>query len=74
MKNDENKLIHQVSYQNVYIGDHIFESEPNKSKYLDIKKDIQVGLHLGNIEEMKEQYVQEYCDGVPWNDKENDYE
>lgn len=66
MMGNNSILAHSVSSQNIFIGDHIWKSKVNKSKYLDLEMDTQVGLHLGDIEEMKKEYLEEYCNGIPW--------
>ena len=68
---DNSGLVYQVPSHGVYIGERIWQSEKNKSKYFDLQKDIQVGLHLGSIEEMKQRYVDEVCNGVPWQEPED---
>ncbi len=41
-------------------------SEKNRSKYFDLQKDTQAGLHLGNMDEMEQEYLEQVCGGIPW--------
>ena len=66
MMGNNSILTHSISFQNVFIGNHIWKSKINKSKYLDLETDTQTGFHLGDVEEMKKEYLEEYCNGVPW--------
>lgn len=50
----------------VYSGKPLWESEKNKSKYFDLKKDMQVGLSLGSMDEMEKEYIEKVCGKTPW--------
>ncbi|MDE7211034.1 MAG: hypothetical protein K2O03_06270 [Lachnospiraceae bacterium] len=49
-----------------YAGKPPVKSEKRKSKYFDLQRDTEVGLHLGSMEEMEKEYIEQVCSGVPW--------
>ena len=63
---ESGEISYGVPVLGTYIGKPMWESEENKSKYFDLQKDMQAGLHLGSLEEMRREYVEQVCGGVPW--------
>lgn len=66
-----NEIPYGVPSYGVCGGEELWKSEENKSKYLNFKKDTQVGLDLGSIDELEREYIEEVCDGVPWKIEES---
>lgn len=60
------KIPYEIPAHVVYAGEPLWKSERNKSKYFDLKKDMQIGFSLGSMEEMEQEYIEKVCDGTPW--------
>lgn len=61
-----NEIPYEIPAQGIYVRESLWKSEENRSKYFDLRKDIQAGLHLGNMDELEQEYLDEVCGGVPW--------
>lgn len=66
-----NEIPYGIPAYGIYGGEGLWKADENKSKYFDLQKDIQVGLDLGSIEELEQEYLEEVCGGVLWDADES---
>ncbi len=59
-------VAYEIPSHGVCVKDRLWKHAEVDSKYFNLKRDIEVGLHVGNMEDMRQQYLKEVCQGVPW--------
>lgn len=59
--------LYDIPSHGIYIDNQTSDPATKRSKYFDVVKDTQVGLHLGDIGDLREQYIKQVCGGIPWN-------
>lgn len=52
----------------IYVENHLEGYTEGDSKYFNLIPDTEVGIHLGSMEDMRRQYIETVCNGVPWPD------
>lgn len=64
------KISYEIPAHGIFDAGSLRRLEKTRSKYFDLRKDTQAGLHLGNMDEMQQEYLDQVCGGIPWdNDK-----
>lgn len=61
-----NGIPYNIPADGVYIEKRPWKSEKNKSKYFDLQKDTQAGPCLGSMDDMRKEYLEQVCGGIPW--------
>lgn len=61
-----NKISDEIPVHGIFDVKCLRKPEKNRSKYFDLQRDTQAGLHLGDIDEMEQEYLEQVCGGVPW--------
>ena len=50
----------------ICVKDRLWKHAEANSKYFDLERDTEVGFHLRNMDDMRQQYLKDVCQGVPW--------
>ncbi|MCI8591383.1 MAG: hypothetical protein HFI88_03330 [Lachnospiraceae bacterium] len=59
-------MSYEIPRHGIYVKDRLWKHAEANSKYFDLERDTEVGFHLRNMDDMRQQYLKDVCQGVPW--------